>query len=160
MIKARRNYWVYDFAGIIDYNATLFEHVIPILLVTATLVGGYVSYSRAYAREHVSSDFVKLVKAKGASPTRIARHVVRNAAIPLFSMLFTEVLGLLVLAIFVIEVVFGIEGFGLLFLEAIQDRDLPVLLGGTMVIIAVGILGNIIQDVSYDYLDPRVDSSA
>ena len=147
------------YAGMVGRSELLIEHVLPIALVTMTLLGGYVSYSRAHAMEHVSADFVALVKAKGAGPTLVARHVVRNAAIPLFAMLFTEVLGLLVLAIFVIEMLFGIDGFGLVFFFAIDARDIPVLLGCTMVIIAVGILGNIIQDVSYQYLDPRVGDS-
>lgn len=140
----------------VSHNAVLAEHVLPILLVGTTMLGGYVSYSRAHALEHVTEEFVTLVRAKGAGPVLVAKHVVRNAAIPLFSMLFTEVLGLLVLSIFVIEMVFGIEGFGMLFFFAIEARDIPVLLGATMIIIFVGILGNIIQDISYQYLDPRV----
>jgi len=143
--------------GIIGDSPLLFDHVLPIALVTMTLLGGYVSYSRAYAKEFVSADFVTLVRAKGAGPVRVARHVLRNAAIPLVAMLFTEALGLLVLGIFVIEVLFGIEGFGLVFFEAIDGRDLPVLLGSALVIILVAVLGNVIQDLSYHYLDPRVE---
>ncbi len=147
-------------SGMVSQNTLVADHVLPITLVTMTLLGGYVSYSRAHALEHVSAEFVALVRAKGAGPLLVARHVVRNASIPLFSMLFTEVLGLLVLSIFVIEMVFGIEGFGVVFFFAIDARDMPVLLGCTMVIILVGILGNIIQDMSYHYLDPRVGDSA
>ena len=110
--------------------------------------------------EYAASDFVKLVRAKGASNRRVAVHVLRNAAIPVFSMLFTEALGLLVLSVFVIEVLFGIDGFGLLLFRAVEDRDLPVLLGGTVVTIGVGVLGNIVQDVSYSVLDPRVDTGS
>ena len=141
-----------------DYSPLVFEHLLPIALTTTTLLGGYASYSRAHSLEYTSADFVALVKAKGADRRRIARHVVRNAAIPLFSLLFTEALALLVLAVFVIETLFGIEGFGLLLLDAVQGQDLPVLLGGTMVIIGIGVLGNIIQDLSYTALDPRVDT--
>jgi peptide/nickel transport system permease protein len=75
-------------------------------------------------------------------------------------MLFTEVLGLLVLTVFVVEVLFGIDGFGLLLFEAIDQRDLPVLLGGTMVVVAVGVGGNVLQDVAYSVLDPRVDTDS
>ncbi len=146
--------------GVVSHNPVLADHVLPILLVTMTLLGGYVSYARAHALEHTAEEFVALIRAKGAGPLLVARHVVRNAAIPLFSMLFTEVLGLLVLSIFVIEMVFGIDGFGVMFFFAIDSRDIPVLLGSTMVIILVGILGNIIQDMSYYYLDPRVGESA
>lgn len=142
--------------NVVARNALVTDHVLPVVLVTMTLLGGYVSYSRAHSLEHVADEFVLLVRAKGAGPVRVAGHVMRNAAIPLFSMLFTEVLGLLVLSIFVIEMVFGIDGFGTTFFFAIDSRDIPVLMGGTMVIIVVGILGNIIQDMSYRYLDPRV----
>lgn len=135
----------------------VFEHLLPIALTATTLLGGYVSYARAHSREYATAEFVSLVRAKGASGSRVATHVLRNAAIPFFSLLFTEALGLLVLATFVIEVLFGIDGFGLLLLEAVNERDLPVLLGGTVVIIGVGVVGNVIQDVAYGYLDPRVD---
>ncbi len=145
---------------VIGDSELLFDHVLPVALTTATLLGGYVSYTRAHAMEYTSSEFVKLVRAKGASDRRVARHVLRNAAIPVFSMLFTEALGLLVLSVFVIEVLFGIDGFGRLLFRAVEDRDLPVLLGGTIVTIGVGVVGNIVQDVSYTVLDPRVDTGS
>ena len=142
--------------GTIEQSHWLFRHALPIALATTTLLGGYVSYSRAYALEERSKQFVSLVRAKGARPLLVARHVVRNAAIPLFSMLFTEALALLVLSVFVIEFLFGIEGFGWMFVDAISTRDLPMILAGTVIVIIVGVLGNIIQDLSYSYLDPRV----
>ena len=163
LLFALPNFWI----GGLLYSRTLgdstaaspllYDHLLPIAFAAATLLGGYVSYSRAHSREYASADFVSLVRAKGASDRRVAAHVLRNAAIPFFSMLFTEALGLLVLATFVIEVLFGIEGFGLLLLDAVENRDLPVLLGGTVVIIWVGVLGNVVQDLAYGYLDPRVD---
>jgi len=149
-----------QYGGEIGSYPLLFDHVLPIVLTATTLLGGYVSYARAHSLEYVATDFVRLVKAKGAGPGRIARHVVRNAAIPLFSMLFTEALALLVLTVFVLETVFGIDGFGLLLIEAVDQRDIPVMLGGTMVIIAVGIGGNVVQDVAYSLLDPRVDTGS
>lgn len=158
------NFWVggvlvgYAAADVIGYSNLLFDHVLPIALAASTLLGGYVSYARAHSLEYSSAEFVTLVKAKGASRIRVAKHVVRNAAIPLFSMLFTEALALLVLAVFVIEVLFGIDGFGLLLFESVQERDLPVVLGGTIVIIGAGVIGNIVQDLSYNILDPRVDT--
>lgn len=142
----------------VDYSPFLFEHALPVALVAATLLGGYVSYARAHASEYATAEFVELVRAKGASPVRVASHVLRNAAIPVVSMLFTEALGLLVLSVFVVETVFGIDGFGLLLVEAVEARDLPVIMGGTLVIVTVGVLGNVIQDVSYSLLDPRVDT--
>lgn len=144
----------------VGYSPLVFEHALPILLTTTTLVGGYASYSRAHSLEYASNEFVALLRAKGAGPLAVARHVLRNAAIPVVSMLFTEALGLLVLGVFVIEVLFGIEGFGLLLFDAVRGRDLPVLLGGTLVVIAVGVAGNVCQDLSYGALDPRVDTGS
>lgn len=166
LLFALPNFWVggmtLSFAGgdVVPDSPLLFEHVLPVVLTATTLLGGYVAYSRAHALEHSSADFVTLVRAKGGSQLRVARHVVHNAAIPFVSMLFTEALGLLVLAVFVLEYLFGIEGFGLLLFDAVQQRDLPVLLGGTIVVIAVGVAGNIVQDLSYGALDPRVDTGA
>ncbi|WP_306056760.1 ABC transporter permease [Natronococcus wangiae] len=144
----------------IPRSSLTFEYLLPIALTATTLLGAYASYARAHSLEYEAAEFVTLVKAKGAGPSRIAKHIVRNAAIPLFSMLFTEVLALLVLAVFVIESLFGIDGFGLLLFEAVHLRDLPVVLGCTLVIIAVGIVGNVVQDVAYSSLDPRVDTGA
>lgn len=166
LLFALPNFWVGGMllslgaGNTVGYPDLFYDHFLPIALTATTLVGGYASYSRAHGLEYASADFVTLVKAKGASKLRIARHVVRNAAIPLFSMLFTEALALLVLAVFVIETLFGIDGFGLLLFGAIQEADLPVLLGGTMILIGVGVVGNIVQDVSYSALDPRVDTGA
>lgn len=164
LLFALPNFWVggillsFAMSDVIGYSPLLFEHVLPIALTATTLLGGYVSYARAHSLEYASADFVALVKSKGAGRLRIARHVVRNAAIPLFSMLFTEALTLLVLAVFVIETLFGIDGFGLLLFESVQERDLPVLLGGTIVIIGAGVVGNVVQDLSYGAFDPRVDT--
>ncbi len=146
--------------GTVPESSVLFHHVFPIVLTTSSLIGGYLSFSRSHALEYAATDFVTLIRAKGARPRRIAQHVVRNGAIPLFSMLFVEVLALLVLSVFVIETLFGIEGLGLVMFEAIQIRDLPVLLGGTLVIVAIGVVCNIVQDISYTLLDPRVDTQS
>lgn len=164
LLFALPNFWIggillsFAAGGVVPDSALLFDHLLPIVLTASTLLGGYVSYSRAHSLEYASAEFVSLVKAKGASNVRIAKHIVRNSAIPLFSMLFTEALALLVLAVFVIESLFSIDGFGLLLFEAVHLRDLPVVLGCTLVIIAVGIVGNIVQDLSYSSLDPRVDT--
>lgn len=136
------------------------EYALPAMLVATTLLGALLSHARAHSLEYVSVDLTRLVRAKGGNPVVVARHVLRNAAIPLVSLLFTETLALLVLAVFVIEVLLGIDGIGLLFYNAVWVRDLPVLLGGTMVILVVGVVGNVLQDLGYSALDPRVDTGS
>ncbi|WP_242695384.1 ABC transporter permease [Halomontanus rarus] len=134
------------------------EFVLPVVLVATTLLAAVVSYGRAYSLQYGSSAMTKLIRAKGGSQLDVARHVLRNAAIPLVSLLFAETLALLALAVFVIEALFAIDGLGLLFYNAIWTRDLPVLMGGTMVIVVIGVGGNVLQDLAYSLLDPRVDT--
>ena len=137
-----------------------FEYLLPVVLVASTLLAGVVSYARAYSMEYVSADLTKLVRAKGATDRAVAEHVLRNAAIPLVSMLFTETFALLALSVVVIEVLFGINGIGLLFYDAIWARDLPVLLGGAFVVVVAGVLGSLAQDLAYSSLDPRVEAGS
>lgn len=134
----------------------LVDHVLPVLLLATTLVGAMLSYTRAEAREYVGTAFVKLVRAKGASERRVASHVLKNAAPPLFALLFAELLAVLLLGVFVVESVFGIDGFGSLVLGAVHVRDMPVLLSSTLVVVVVGVGGNLLGDVVTAWLDPRL----
>lgn len=137
-----------------------YEYVLPVLLVASTLFAGLATAARAQSLEYIGTDVMKLVRAKGAGAVTVSRHVLRNSAIPLVSLIFTETLALLVLSVFVIEALFGIEGLGLVFYNAVWEQDIPVLLGGTMVIVAIGVLGNIVQDLSYRSLDPRIETTS
>lgn len=130
-------------------------HVFPVVLLSTTLAGALVSYTRASANEYVDTAFVKLVRAKGASEWRVAGHVLKNAAPPLFALLFAELLAALLVGVFVIEAVFQIQGFGDLILDAVYDRDVPVLLAVTYVVALGGVAGNLLQDVVAAALDPR-----
>lgn len=132
--------------------------IFPALILTTSLLAGQARYVRALALEHVNEEFVKLVRAKGAGRWAIARHVGRNAALPLLSLVFVDMLGVVVINVFVLEQVFRIPGIGTLAIRAFTNRDLPVLLGVTTVVMLVGILGNLLQDLAYAALDPRVDS--
>jgi peptide/nickel transport system permease protein len=131
--------------------------VLPAVVLTTSLLAGQLRYARAESLEYVNAAFIKLVRAKGARQWRVAQHLLRNAAIPLFSLFFTDMIGILVVNIYVIEYVFGIPGLGGLTLVAIQSRDLPVILGASMVIVLFGIVGNLLQDIGYLVLDPRVE---
>lgn len=135
-----------------------YQVLLPALLVTTTLVAAIASYARAYSSQYAAEDSTKLIRAKGGSRLDVCRHVLRNAAIPIVSILFVETLALVALSVFVVEALFGIQGLGLLFYNAVWSRDLPVMLGGTVVVVGVGVVGNILQDLAYSALDPRVDT--
>lgn len=138
----------------------LFQWVLPVVLVATTFVAAVASYARAYSLQYATGDVAKLVRAKGGGRRAVARHVLRNAAIPIVSLAFTETLALLALSVFVIESLFGLEGLGLLFYNAVWTRDLPILMGVSLVFIAAAVAGNVLQDVAYETLDPRVDTGA
>lgn len=140
--------------------ATWMQYGLASALVATILLAGQVSYARAYSLEYLSAEYVTLVRAKGAGAVDVVRHVLRNISLPLVSLVFTEMIGLLVLAVFVLEMVLGIEGIGALLLDALWERDLPVIYGSIAVIITAVIAGNIVQDLSYRYLDPRVGEDA
>lgn len=138
----------------------VYEYLLPPLLVATTLLAAVVSYARAYALRYRRTDFTKLVRAKGGGRTTVARHLLRNAAIPLVSLVFTETLALVAISVLVIEAVFGIPGLGYLFYNAVWASDLPVVMGASMVIVAVCVAGNVCQDLAYSVLDPRVDTGS
>jgi len=138
----------------------LYEHVLPIMLVATTLLAAVVSYARAYSMQYYAHDLTKLIRAKGGGRLDVARHVVRNAAVPLVSLLFAETLALIALSVFVVEAVFAIDGIGSLFYNAVWTQDLPILMGSAMVLVSIGVAGNIIQDLLYSALDPRVDTDS
>ena len=132
------------------------RYVWPTLVLSLGLAAGLLQHARAESLEYERAEFVKLVRAKGASRLRVARHVLRNAAIPILTLSFVEVLGVLMLNIYIIEAVFNIPGLGKISLFAIEKQDLPLIIGSTLVLVFIGIGGNFVQDVLYGYLDPTI----
>ena len=144
----------------IAYWSVLKTVVLPSLVLGTSLLAGQARYARAESSEYVNAEFVKLLRAKGASGWDVARHLLRNAAIPLLSLFFADLLIILALNIYVIEVVFNIPGLGQLSYQAIQNRDLPLILGTTLVLVFFGIGGNLFQDIAYRAIDPRIEATS
>lgn len=136
--------------------AHLRAFALPALVLASGLFAGQLRYARAESMEYVNAEFVNALRAKGVSRLSVARHVLRNAAVPILSLFFTDMVAVLVVNIYVIEAVFGIDGLSALSLTAIHQRDLPLVLGTTMVIALVGIAANFLQDIAYAALDPRI----
>ncbi|PSP61548.1 ABC transporter permease [Halobacteriales archaeon QH_8_64_26] len=130
--------------------------VLATLVMTTNLLAVQLRYVRAEALERLSADFVRTLRANGSSPLAIARHVFRNASPPLVSLFVTEVLTVLFVSVYVIEVVFRIPGFGQVAYEAILDRDIGLILATTLIPVLLGLLGTLLQDIAYAVLDPRV----
>lgn len=138
--------------------AHLEQFVLPSLVLASGLFAGQLRYARAESLEYVNAEFVAALRAKGVSRLGVARHVLRNAAVPILSVFFADMVAVLVVNIYVIEEVFGIDGLSALSLAAIHQRDMPLVLGTTMVIAFVGIAANFVQDATYAVLDPRIEA--
>jgi peptide/nickel transport system permease protein len=130
--------------------------VAPVAVLTTTLFGTMFRYVRSEFRDQFGEQYVKTARSKGLGTLGIARHALRNAALPLVSLVFAELLGVLFLGGFIIEVVFDVHGLMDMAYLAIQRRDLPVVVGTALVPVVVGIVGNFLQDLTYTVLDPRV----
>lgn len=130
----------------------------PILVVTLSSIAGEMRYSRAAALEYVNAAFVKTAKAKGASSWRIVtRHIFRPALVPLSTILVVDILNIVLVSSYLVEVVFGIPGLGLLSYKAIVQQDAPLVLATVLIPTFIAIIGNLFQDIAYTVLDPRID---
>lgn len=130
---------------------------LPAFVLTTHLLAGYFRYTRAETREALTERYIKIVRAKGASRRRIARHVFRNAAVPLVTLFVTELIGILLVTVFVIEVVFEVPGVGLLAYEGVTNREIELVMILTVLFSIVVVLSNLLQDIAAVTLDARIE---
>lgn len=130
--------------------------ILPALFMTFHLMAVQLRYARAESLEYLQSTFVKTVRAKGAHPIRVARHVLRTAAVPLFTLFVVEVIGILLVTIFVIESVFNVPGIGLYAYDAVINERITETLVVTMLFSVIILAADFLQDISYALLDPRI----
>ena len=133
--------------------------VLPVAALGFIYLALYLRMMRAGMAEAWRQDFVLAAKARGISRRRIVmRHVARNALLPLVTMLGLQSAQMLGGSV-VIETVFSVPGLGRLAQEAVASRDTPLLLGIILVSAVLVILINLIVDILYAFLDPRVGAS-
>lgn len=131
---------------------------IPALVLAVSLFAVQLRYARMEALEYLGEDHARLLRAKGARTRDVAAHTVRNTAVPLFSLFFAELVTVLVVNVYVMEAAFQIPGIGGMTLHAIGQRDINLVMAGTMLLVAATIFGNLLQDLTYAVLDPRVET--
>lgn len=129
---------------------------LPVLTLTLIQVAGFSRYTRSAVIDTLAQDFLRVVRAKGL-PERLvlSRHVLRNSLLPVVTIVGLSLPGLVTGAI-VVEEVFNYQGMGLLFFDAATHHDFPVLLGCTLIVGVVTVAGNLVADIVYGVLDPRV----
>ena len=111
---------------------------------------------RSSLLEVMRSNFVRTVRAKGAPErTVLFTHAVRNSLVPVFSLIGVQVGGILGGTV-ILESIFAIPGMGSMIFQAVQMRDYPVVLGAVVVFGAVFVTVNLVVDLLYGVIDPRI----
>lgn len=134
--------------------------LLPVIVLVTGSVGAIQRVARNESAEYLNTDFVKTARAKGADEQRIlTRHILRPASVPMSTTYVGTLLYLFVGSSVLVEEVFSIPGLGRLLLQAALSQDTPLVLGTSFVFVAVAVLGNLLQDIVYTVLDPRIDFS-
>ncbi len=141
-----------------DFWAFFTAMILPWLTLAIVFAASYTRLTRNGMLEAMNEDFVRLGVAKGLRRnTILRRYVMRSAFVPIVTIAGLDFAALLGGAI-ITESVFSLPGMGRMSIRAVADSDLPVLVGTTMVAAIFIVLANVIVDISYGFLDPRVRS--
>jgi len=134
--------------------------LLPTLTYTIVFMGEYMLIMRSSLLDVLAEDYILTAKAKGLSTFQILKdHALRNAMLPLVTLIAIN-LGFTVAGALQIETVFSWPGLGGAIFESVNRRDFPVLQGTFLLITVSVILANLIADLTYSYLDPRIQSEA
>jgi peptide/nickel transport system permease protein len=129
---------------------------LPALILGIRLSAGAMRMTRSTMLEVLREDYIRTAWSKGlAERSVVMRHALRNGMIPVITILGAQI-GFLLGGSVVMETLFGLPGMGRLTLEAVQLRDYPVVQATVMVIGAVVVLLNLLVDVTYGWMDPRI----
>jgi ABC-type dipeptide/oligopeptide/nickel transport system permease component len=130
--------------------------VMPVIVLTAGNLGYISRLTRSNVLDILQQDYVRTARGKGL-PERIVRnaHVLRNAMLPIVTVIGPAI-AFLVTGAFVVESLFSIPGVGFLSVQAVQQRDYPVIQGTVVVLTLAVVLMNLLTDIAYSALDPRV----
>ena len=130
--------------------------ILPVATIALVQLGSHVRYLRASMLETITQDYMRTARSKGlAERVVVFRHALKNAAIPLVTVVALDVPELFAGAL-VTEQIFGWPGMGRLFWDAATRFDYPVLMGILTVSSGLIVLANLVADVVYGFLDPRI----
>ncbi|OZU88432.1 peptide ABC transporter permease [Virgibacillus indicus] len=130
--------------------------VLPTLALATGPMAIIARLTRSTMLEVLTQDYIKMARAKGLSPWKIIiKHALRNALMPVVTIMGTLLAGILT-GTFVIEQIFAIPGMGKYFVESINQRDYPVIMGTTVFYSAFLIIMLFLVDIAYGILDPRI----
>jgi peptide/nickel transport system permease protein len=139
--------------AVVDYARHL---ALPVATLTVQIIAEWSRYQRSSMLDVMSSDYIRTARAKGLPRRKVIfKHALRNALIPLVTVMAIDI-GALFGGLVITEQIFSIPGMGLLFINAVENGDTQVLLPWLMVTAIFVILFNLLADVLYGVLDPRI----
>jgi peptide/nickel transport system permease protein len=130
--------------------------ILPVSTLALVSIAAYSRYMRSAMIDSLAQDYIRTAKAKGLSKKAVLfRHAMRNSLIPMVTLIGLSIPGVLSGAV-ITESVFNYPGVGLLFIQSADSEDFSVLLGLTLVAAVGVIVGNLVADIGYAVLDPRI----
>lgn len=131
--------------------------VMPVVAVSLPMIAGLTRILRSSLLEVLSLDYIRTAKAKGLRQRSLLyKHALRNALLPVLTVIGVQ-LGYLLSGVVVIEQVFAVPGLGRLIIGAINERNYPLVQGIILVVTAVFVFVNLLVDLAYAWIDPRVE---
>lgn len=149
------------FSHSFDKALDILKHLfLPTITLSLVLIGQFVLIMRNSLIEVLTEDYITTAKAKGFSEKLIMkRHALPNAMLPMVTIIAIN-LGFMIAGAIQIETVFSWPGLGRLMYEALNNRDYPLLQGIFLIVSVCVVLANLIADIIYGYLDPRINNKA
>lgn len=133
--------------------------IMPAMVLGTRYAASIARYTRSSMLEVLNQDYVRTARAKGNSERMVVfKHALKNALVPVLTVIGLEIGGLLTGSILT-ESVFGIPGLGLLTIDGLNNRDFPVIQGNVLFTATVFVAVNILVDISYSLVDPRIRMS-
>ncbi|MCL2007599.1 MAG: ABC transporter permease [Treponema sp.] len=132
------------------------HYILPVATLGVLSAGGFLRFTRVIMLETVNQEYIKTARAKGAAEPRVIwKHAFKNACLPLINSTMLMFSGLLGGAI-ITETIFSINGIGLTILRAVQNRDLPVVTAGAILLATFFLIIVLVIDLLYAYIDPKI----
>ena len=144
-----------DARGLESIGEVLKRAVLPIATLAIAGLGPMYLVARSALVSELAEDYVLMAEAKGLTDKEVRRHAARNALLPVSTVALVG-LGTLVGGAAVVETVFSYPGLGRLIYESVLARDYPVIQGAFLLLIVTVVVANLLNDLVYPYLDPRV----
>ncbi len=157
---------IFPISGVISpgANYTGFMHIwdmakhlfLPTMMLSLLSIAQLMRYTRSSMLEVLNLDFIRTARAKGLSERIVIyKHALRNGLIPVVTMITLSISGLFSGALMT-ETIFSLPGIGKLMFQSVNNRDYPLIMGCTMMIAVVVLLSNLLADILYAFVDPRI----